>query len=143
MPIPAQSQPVAMLVTNQLETPSGDNRLYKVVILLNQVEMLIIYDPDTDKAGAAMDVNMGNFSDNQDMQGMAHIVEYKLRVLYSFQEANFSRYLLIIGTKKYPIENDYQQYLLVYNRNYNRYIFVISTNYYFEVDIDTFYRALD
>jgi insulysin len=105
--------------------------------------MLIIYNPDTDKAGATIDINIGNFSNNQDMQGMAYIIEYKPRILYSLQETNFGRYLLIIGTKKYPIENDYQQYLLVYNRNYNRYIFVISTNYYFEVDIDTFYRALD
>jgi insulysin len=77
-------------------------------MLPNRVEMLIIYDPDTDKASAAIDINVGNFSDNQDMQGMAHAVKYKLRVLFSLQETNFGRYLLIIGTKKYSKENDYQ-----------------------------------
>jgi insulysin len=69
--------------------------------------MLIIYDPNTNKASAAIDINIGNFSNNQDIQGIAYAIEYKPRVLYSLQETNFSRYLLIIGTKKYPIENDY------------------------------------
>jgi insulysin len=112
-------------------------------MLLNQVEMLIIHDPDTDKAGAAMDVNVGNFSDDQDMQGMAHAVEYKPRVLFSLQEANFSRHLLMMGTKKYPVENDYQQYLSAHNGSYNGYTFATSTNYYFEVDTDALSGALD
>jgi hypothetical protein len=54
-----------------------------------------------------MDINIGNFSDNQDIQDITHIIKYKPRVLYSLQETNFSRYLLIIGTKKYLIENNY------------------------------------
>jgi insulysin len=95
------------LVPNQLEILSGNNCLYKIVILLNQVETLVIYDPDTDKTSAAINVNMGNFSNNQDIQSITYIIEYKPRVLFSLQETNFSRYLLIIGTKKYPIENNY------------------------------------
>jgi hypothetical protein len=54
-----------------------------------------------------MNINIGNFSDNQDIQGIAYAIKYKPRVLFSLQEANFSRHLLIISTKKYLIENDY------------------------------------
>jgi hypothetical protein len=46
--------------------------------------MLIIYDPDTDKAGVIIDVNIGNFNNNQDIQNIIYIIKYKPRVLYSF-----------------------------------------------------------
>jgi hypothetical protein len=62
-------------LTDRLETPSLDDRKYRVVRLLpNQLEVLLVHDADTDKASAAMDVNVGNFSDEEDMQGMAHAV---------------------------------------------------------------------
>jgi hypothetical protein len=61
-------------LTENLETPSLDDRKYRVVRLSNQLEALLVHDADTDKASAAMDVNVGNFSDDEDMQGMAHAV---------------------------------------------------------------------
>jgi len=53
-------------------------------MLPNKLEVLLIHDPDTDKASAAMDVNIGSFSDSADLPGMAHAVEH----------------LLFMGTKK-------------------------------------------
>jgi insulysin len=38
--------------------------------------MLSIHDPDTDKAAAAMDINVGSFSDPDDLSGTAHAVEH-------------------------------------------------------------------
>ncbi len=61
-------------LTDRLETPSLDDRNYRVVRLPNQLEVLLVHDADTDKASAAMDVNVGNFSDEEDMPGMAHAV---------------------------------------------------------------------
>lgn len=49
-----------------------------MVQLPNKLEALLIHDPDTDKASAAMDVNIGSFSDAEDMPGMAHAVEHLL-----------------------------------------------------------------
>jgi insulysin len=69
-----RNRPVERL-TDSLETPSLDNRLYRVVKLPNQLEVLLVQDADTDKASAAMDVNVGNFSDEEEMPGMAHAVE--------------------------------------------------------------------
>lgn len=105
------------LVTDRLETPSLDDRTYRVVRLPNQLEALLVHDPQTDKASAAMDVNVGSFSDEDDMPGMAHAVEH----------------LLFMGTKKYPVENAYHQYLSAHSGTSNAYTASTSTNYHFEV----------
>lgn len=104
-------------VTDCLETPSLDNRTYRVIRLENRLEVLLVHDPDTDKASAAMDVNVGNFSDEDDMPGMAHAVEH----------------LLFMGTKKYPVENAYSQYLSAHSGSSNAYTGATSTNYFFDV----------
>jgi insulysin len=70
-------RPVERL-TDRLETPSLDDRSYRVIKLLNQLEVLLVHDADTDKASAAMDVNVGNFSDEEDLPGLAHAVEHML-----------------------------------------------------------------
>lgn len=66
------------LVTDRLEKPELDDRSYRVIRLPNQLEALLVHDPDTDKAGAAMDVNVGNFGDPKDLQGLAHCLEHML-----------------------------------------------------------------
>lgn len=71
-------------LTENMERPALDDRTYRVIRLPNQLEALLIHDPDTDKVSAAMDVNVGSFSDADDMPGMAHAVEH----------------LLFMGTKK-------------------------------------------
>lgn len=65
-------------LTDRLETPSLDDRSYRVIKLPNQLEVLLVHDAETDKASAAMDVNVGNFSDPEDFPGMAHAVEVNL-----------------------------------------------------------------
>ena len=65
-------------LASKLEKPLLDNRTYRVIKLPNQLEALIIHDADTDKASAAMDVNVGSFSDDAEMPGMAHAVEHLL-----------------------------------------------------------------
>jgi insulysin len=71
-----RQRPVERL-TDRLETPSLDTRDYRVIRLpQNQLEILLVHDADTDKASAAMDVNVGNFSDDIEMGGVAHAVDY-------------------------------------------------------------------
>lgn len=71
-------------ITDELEKPSLDDRSYRVIELGNKLEALLVHDPDTDKASASMNVNVGSFSDDEEMPGMAHAVEH----------------LLFMGTKK-------------------------------------------
>jgi insulysin len=63
-------------LTDQLEIPSLDDRQYRVIRLSNKLEALLVHDPETDKASAALDVHVGNFSDEDTMPGMAHAVEH-------------------------------------------------------------------
>ncbi|KAJ6107127.1 Peptidase M16 core [Penicillium sp. IBT 18751x] len=104
-------------LTESLEKPELDDRSYRVIRLPNKLEALLVHDPDTDKASAAVNVNVGNFSDEDDMPGMAHAVEH----------------LLFMGTKKYPKENDYNQYLAAHSGSSNAYTAATETNYFFEV----------
>ncbi|KOS19222.1 putative zinc protease mug138 [Escovopsis weberi] len=113
---PGRHSPVVLL-TDRLEKPSLDDRDYRVILLKNGLEALLVHDPDTDKASAALDVNVGNFSDEDGMPGMAHAVEH----------------LLFMGTKKFPIENEYGQYLSANSGSSNAYTASTSTNYYFDV----------
>lgn len=76
MSVPEHELRPAELVTDHLETPSLDDRTYRVIRLPNQLEALLVHDAEADKASAAMDVNVGNFSDEVDMPGMAHAVEH-------------------------------------------------------------------
>lgn len=63
-------------ISSRMEKPLLDNRSYRVIKLPNQLEILLVHDPDTDKAAAAMDVNVGSLSDPDDLQGTAHAVEH-------------------------------------------------------------------
>jgi insulysin len=65
-------------LADHLEAPELDDRAYRVVRLSNKLEALLIHDPDTDKASASVNVNVGSFSDPLDLQGLAHCVEHML-----------------------------------------------------------------
>ncbi|KAI7162683.1 putative metalloprotease [Hortaea werneckii] len=114
---PLNSRSGVQRLAERLEKPLVDDRTYRVVKLPNDLEALLIHDPETDKAAAAMDVNVGAFADAEDMPGMAHAVEH----------------LLFMGTEKYPGENDYNSYLTKYGGYSNAFTASTSTNYYFEL----------
>lgn len=65
-------------LADRLQKPLLDHCSYRIVKLPNQLEALLIHDAETDKASAAMDVNVGSFSDRKDMPGTAHAVEHVL-----------------------------------------------------------------
>lgn len=72
---PAESHTV---LTNVMEKPHIDNRGYRVIKLPNQLEIMLIHDSNADTASASMDVNVGSFSDPNDLPGIAHAVEHFL-----------------------------------------------------------------
>lgn len=51
---------------------SSDERDYLPVTLSNGMRVLLISDPATVRAAAALDVHVGSFSDPDDLQGLAH-----------------------------------------------------------------------
>ncbi|CAI6303660.1 unnamed protein product [Periconia digitata] len=110
---------VARTRIEDLERPALDDRSYRITTLANQLEVLLIHDPKTDQASAALDVNVGSFSDWEDLPGIAHAVEH----------------LLFMGTEKYPEENNYNKYLASHSGHSNAYTAATSTNYYFELAV--------
>ncbi|KAK1138814.1 metalloprotease [Aspergillus melleus] len=104
-------------ITENLEKPEIDDRSYRVVRLPNKLEALLVHDPETDKASAALNVNAGNFSDPDDLPGIGHALEH----------------MLFMGTEKYPKENAYNQYLAAHSGSSNAYTAATETNYFFEV----------
>ncbi|CAO1621115.1 unnamed protein product [Jaminaea pallidilutea] len=118
--------PYAMF-TRDLEKSLLDDRQYRIVCLSNGLEVLLVHDPKTDKASAAMDIRVGHLSDPEDFQGLAHFCEH----------------LLFMGTEKYPRENEYSEYLSNHSGSSNAYTGMDNTNYFFDVGHAHLEGALD
>jgi secreted Zn-dependent insulinase-like peptidase len=105
----------------------GDNRSYEYVQLDNGLKALVISDPETDKAAASLDVNIGNGSDPEGREGLAHFLEH----------------MLFLGTQKYPHPGEYKDFINAHGGGQNAYTSFDHTNYFFNVDKDYFEPALD
>lgn len=106
--------------------PDNDLREYKPLVLANQLQVLLISDPTTDKAACALDVQVGSHSD-PGVDGLAHFVEH----------------LLFMGTEKYPVENEYSSFLSNHGGHSNAFTSGENTNYYFDVASEHIEGALD
>eukprot|EP01119_Soliformovum_irregulare_P001380 TRINITY_DN1109_c0_g3_i2.p1 TRINITY_DN1109_c0_g3~~TRINITY_DN1109_c0_g3_i2.p1 ORF type:complete len:1008 (+),score=272.27 TRINITY_DN1109_c0_g3_i2:154-3177(+) len=110
-----------------VEKPSLDHRDYKHIQLKNGLPCLVIHDATADTCAAAMDVGVGSFSDPEDVQGLAHLLEH----------------MLFMGTEKYPEEGEYKNFLVTHGGRDNAYTSTESTNYHFSVTSDFFEEGLD
>ena len=70
----------------------SDTRKYKIIELENQLQCIVVSDPDTKKSSASLSVGVGSLQDPVEYQGIAHYLEH----------------MLFMGTKKYPDENIYR-----------------------------------
>ncbi|CCF56032.1 hypothetical protein KAFR_0A05970 [Kazachstania africana CBS 2517] len=107
--------------------PDLDDRSYRFIKLPNNLKALVIQDPTADKAAAALDVNIGAFEDPEHLPGLAHFCEH----------------LLFMGSEKFPDENEYSSFLSKHGGSSNAYTSSLNTNYYFEVNHEHLYNALD
>ncbi|WRT69793.1 uncharacterized protein IL334_006784 [Kwoniella shivajii] len=120
-PIPKATGPVNLIL------PPTEDRSHKYFTLQNGLEVIVVSDVKADKAAASMDVGVGHLSDPVDLPGCAHFCEH----------------LLFMGTKSYPSENAYQQFLTSHNGHSNAWTAMTSTNYFFDVAPDALEGALD
>ena len=105
----------------------ADSRLYRSLVLENRLQVLLISDPDTDQAAAAMDVAVGQFNDPKDRQGLAHFLEH----------------MLFLGTDKFPDADAYGSYLSTHGGFSNAFTGLEDTNYFFSIHKDYLEGALD
>lgn len=105
----------------------NDKRNYRYLILDNQLRVLLISDPVTEKAAAALDVQVGANQNPADRTGLAHFLEH----------------MLFLGTEKYPQAGEYQEFISQNGGRFNAFTAAENTNYFFEIDKDQLAPALD
>lgn len=119
--------PAYKIFNRPIITSASDSRSYRIIRLENNLNAILVHDPKTDKAAAAMDVNVGHLSDPENLQGLAHFCEH----------------LLFLGNEKYPSENDYSEYLSKHSGHSNAFTGMDDTVYYFDVHPSALDGALD
>jgi len=105
----------------------NDKRLYRGLVLENGLKALLISDSETDKSAAALDVNVGYYSDPWTLPGLAHFCEH----------------MLFMGTERFPDENEYSKYLSQNSGGSNAYTSGEHTCFYFDVSPKGLEGALD
>tara|TARA_B110000208_G_scaffold40315_1_gene53405 strand:+ start:214 stop:3801 length:3588 start_codon:yes stop_codon:yes gene_type:complete len=123
----AERANVAACRSSGVDVSATDVRDYRFFSLANGVECLLISDPEADLCGAAMDVNVGSFSDPDCALGLAHFLEH----------------LLFLGSSKYPLPNEYERFLTTHGGESNAFTDDECTNYHFEVLPEALDEALD
>lgn len=124
----SQSLPSSYLVNdNGIIKSDKDKCNYDHLILPNGLEVLLIQDPDTDKASAAMNVKCGYFHDPKEIPGLAHFLEH----------------LLFMGTTRFPDENGYSKFLSEHGGHANAFTSEEHTNYFFEINHEFLEQALE
>lgn len=114
-------------VEDTLIISANDERKYRGLKLENGMQVMLISDPKTDKAAAALDVNVGFMYDPKELPGLAHFCEH----------------MLFLGTEKFPSENDYNKYISEHGGMNNAFTTLDHTTYYFDVAHTHFAEALD
>ncbi len=109
-----------------LKSPN-DQRDYLAFTLPNELRVIVVSDPETDKAAAAIDVAVGSGNDPREHLGMAHFLEH----------------MLFLGTEKYPEAGEYQKFIAEHGGQHNAYTTFEHTNYFFDVDARFLEPALD
>ncbi|XP_068182629.1 insulin-degrading enzyme isoform X2 [Antennarius striatus] len=117
---------VKRVVSDIIRSPE-DKRAYRALEFTNGLKAMLISDPTTDKSSAALDVHIGSLSDPANISGLAHFCEH----------------MLFLGTKKYPKENEYSQFLSEHAGSSNAFTSGEHTNYYFDVSHEHLQGALD
>lgn len=105
----------------------GSDRSYRHLTLPNGLRALLVSDPNTDKAAASLEVQVGSGDDPVERPGMAHFLEH----------------MLFLGTQPFPTPGEYQQFLTAHGGSSNAYTAYEQTNYHFDVDADHLAGALD
>lgn len=105
----------------------GDHREHLSFRLSNDLSVLLISDPASDKAAAAMNIAVGSNADPEARPGLAHFLEH----------------MLFLGTQKYPDAGAYKAFIQSHGGNMNAYTAHENTNYYFDVASDSLAPALD
>jgi len=127
---------IALILVSCASTPDpgvqpvqspNDEMGYRLLTLDNQMQVLLISDPETPKAAAALDVMVGSGDNPPGREGLAHFLEH----------------MLFLGTDKYPNAAEYERFITEHGGTRNAYTSFEHTNYFFDVNSAYLPEALD
>lgn len=126
---PPVSGPEAQAPADWIEPrlPSIDDREHRYLELPNGLKVLLISDPDSDQAAAALSVGVGSLADPPGREGLAHFLEH----------------MLFLGTEKYPDPDEYGDFISRHGGRHNAYTAQDHTNYFFEIAAGQLEGGLD
>ncbi|MFL2530381.1 MAG: insulinase family protein [Porticoccaceae bacterium] len=116
-----------ILETEAIVKSANDQRQYQRIQLPNNLDVVLISDPTTDKAAAALDLYVGSYQNPKQRQGLAHFLEH----------------MLFLGTKQFPKADAYQTFISEHGGSHNASTALEHTNYFFDVNADSLTQALD
>lgn len=105
----------------------NDLKKYQPLTLQNGLRVLLISNTESDKAAAALAVNVGHFNDPKDREGLAHFLEH----------------MLFLGTEKYPDGSEYQHFISQHGGSNNAWTATEHTCFFFDIQSTFLAPALD
>lgn len=123
----ASAQRTVQPEKNHIHISPNDSREYGTVRLDNGLNVVVVSDPDAEKAAAALNVHVGSMQNPDSQLGLAHYLEH----------------MLFLGTEKYPDPDDYSEFMSRHGGMHNAYTADDHTNYMFQINNDRLGEALD
>ena len=108
-------------------TPSLKDVATRKLILSNNIKVLLISDKDSVRSAASVSVSAGSWNDPVEYPGMAHFCEH----------------MLFMGSKKYPGENDFSQFIHDHGGSNNAYTKSDRTVYAFSINHEDLDQSVD
>lgn len=96
----------------------NDDRSYRYLELDNGIDVMLIRKETADKSAASLVIARGSQHDPDEHLGLAHFLEH----------------MLFLGTEKYPLADEYQEFIQKHGGGLNAYTAPDHTNYFFEID---------
>ena len=118
---------IASTAIASFQKSPNDHREYLAFTLDNQIQVLVISDPETTQAAASLAVRIGAADDPHDRAGLAHYLEH----------------MLFLGTEKYPELDGYRSFIRQNGGSSNASTGIDFTNYNFNIDAGHLKPALD
>ncbi|GLS90570.1 pitrilysin [Psychromonas marina] len=121
-----ESSPFEISDTPIRQSPN-DNRDYQLITLSNELQVLLVSDPDLENSAVSLSVPVGSMHNPDSQLGLAHYLEH----------------MLFLGSERYPTINEYSKFMTQNGGYTNAYTSQESTVYGFEVNDSAFDEALD
>lgn len=110
-----------------LLSPSFSAQTTEKILLNNGLKAYLVSDPTLDKSSGIIMVKAGSWEDPPDLPGIAH----------------FHEHMLFLGTKRYPVEAEFDQFMAENGGVANAFTAPHFTSYLFSIDHAAYPEALD